>query len=103
MESNLFSPSVVAVILAMSFVTYLTKAGGLWLLGRVTVSPRLEAGLELLPGAVIISILGPTLVNGGPAEWGAALVVLGVMWRTENVLAALLAGVGAVLVFRSLG
>jgi len=95
-------PFVVAIILAMSLVTYVTKAGGLWLLNRIGISERLEAGLEILPGAIIVSILAPELADGGPAEFGAAGVVLLVAWRTDNVLLALGSGVGAVLVFRTL-
>lgn len=92
-------PAVVAVIIGMSAATYVTKAGGLWFLGRITVSDRIEAGLETVPGAILVSILGPELTSSGPAEWGGAAVVLLVMWRTENVLVALLCGVAAVLLF----
>jgi uncharacterized membrane protein len=97
-----FDPLVVAVILGMAIITYATKAGGLWFLNNFDISERFEAGLEILPGAVIISILGPELISGGPAEWGAAGVVLLVIWKTENVLLSLICGVGAVLLFRSL-
>lgn len=93
-------PLVVAVVAGMSTVTYATKAGGLWFLSRIDVSERTEAGLAALPGAVVVSILGPELVGAGPAEWCAAAVVLAVSWRTDNVLLALLGGVGAVLLFR---
>jgi uncharacterized membrane protein len=95
-------PSVVAIILGMGIVTYAAKAGGLWLLDRIDTSERIEAGLEVLPGAIIVSILGPELASGGPAEWSAAAVVLVVMGRTESVLLALVFGVGAVLLFRQL-
>lgn len=95
-------PFVVAVIVGMGIVTYATKAGGLWLLSRIDVSNRIESGLEMLPGAIIIAILGPELTSGGPAEWGAATIVLVAMWRTENVLFALLSGVAAVLLFRNI-
>ncbi|WP_246998765.1 AzlD family protein [Halosolutus gelatinilyticus] len=96
-------PLVVAVILAMAGVTAVTKVGGLWLLSRIEVSDRLEAGLSVLPGAIVIAILGPELAAGGPAEWGAAGLVVLVMWRTENILLALCAGVGAVVLFRAIG
>ena len=96
-------PVVVAVIFGMALVTYATKAGGLWLLGRVELSERLEAGLEILPGAIVVSILAPELASGGPAELAAGGVVLAVAWRTDNVLVALGCGIGAVLLFRSLG
>lgn len=96
-------PLVVGVILAMTLVTVLTKVGGFWLLRRIEVSERLEAGLSVLPGAIVIAILGPELAAGGPAEWGAASVVVLVMWRTENILLALCGGIGAVVLFRALG
>ncbi|MFA9414962.1 AzlD family protein [Natrinema sp. HArc-T2] len=96
-------PLVVGVILAMTLVTALTKVGGFWLLRRIEVSERLEAGLSVLPGAIVIAILGPELATGGPAEWGAAGVVVLVMWRTENILLALCGGIGAVVLFRAVG
>jgi len=96
-------PLVVGVILAMTLVTVLTKVGGFWLLRRIEISERLEAGLSVLPGAIVIAILGPELAAGGPAEWGAASVVVLVMWRTENILLALCGGIGAVVLFRALG
>lgn len=100
MGSFQLDPFVVAVISGMSVATYTTKAGGLWLLSRIDVSDRIESGLERLPGAIIISILGPELISAGPAEWASATVVFLVMWRTENVLLTLLCGVAAVLLFR---
>jgi len=96
-------PLVVGVILAMTLVTVLTKVGGFWLLRRIAISERLEAGLSVLPGAIVIAILGPELAAGGPAEWGAAGIVVLVMWRTENILLALCGGIGAVVLFRALG
>jgi uncharacterized membrane protein len=95
------SPSVVAVIVGMSLATYVTKAGGFWVLSRVTVPDRVEAGLDVLPGAIIVAIIAPELLDAGPAEWGASAVVLVVMVRTENVLLALCSGLVAVLAFRT--
>jgi uncharacterized membrane protein len=94
-------PFVVGVIFAMAIATYATKAGGLWLLGRVDISDRVEAGLEVLPGAIVVSILGPTLVDAGPAGWSAAAVALLVAWRSESVLLTIIAGVGAVVFLRT--
>ncbi|MFC4248486.1 AzlD family protein [Natribaculum luteum] len=94
-------PYVVAIVAAMAVATYVTKAGGLWVLSRLEVSERVESGLSVLPGAIVISILGPELASAGPAEWGAAGVVFLLAWRTQNILLALGAGIGAVLLFRS--
>lgn len=94
-------PVVVGVILGMSVVTYVTKAGGLWLLSRIEISPRLESGLEILPGAIIVSIVAPQLVDGTPATWIAAGIVLVVAWRTESIMLSLLVGVVSVLALRT--
>ncbi len=95
-------PVVVGAVLAMAAVTVVTKVGGLWLLSHVDVSERVDAGLSVLPGAVVIAILGPELADGGPAEWAAAGAVLLVMWRTGNILLALCFGIGGVVLFRGL-
>ncbi|MDL5362259.1 AzlD family protein [Halalkalicoccus sp. NIPERK01] len=100
-EALSLDPRVVGVILAMAVVTFLTKVGGLWLLSRFEVSDRLEAGISVLPGAIVIAILGPELASGGPAEWAAAGLTLVVMWRTGNILLALVAGVVGVVAFRA--
>lgn len=94
-------PLVVAVILAMAIATMATKVGGLWFLSRVPVSERVRSGLSVLPGAIVIAILGPELAKGGVAEWTAGGVVLLVAWRTESILLALCAGVVAVVAFRT--
>jgi len=94
-------PTVVAIIAAMGAATYLTKAGGLWLLTRIGVSERIEAALEVLPGAIVVALLGPELAAGGPPEWLAGSVVAVVAWRTENIFLALITGVGAVVAFRA--
>lgn len=94
-------PLVVGVVLGMAVVTYATKAGGLWLLGRVDVGERTETGLEALPGAIIVAIVAPELAGGGPAEWTAAALAGVVAWRTENLLAALVVAMVAVVGLRS--
>lgn len=95
-------PAVVTVVLAMAAATMLTKVGGLWFLSRVEVSERVEAGLAVLPGAIVVAILAPELLSGGPREWAAAGVAAATMARTENILLALLAGVLTVVALRSL-
>lgn len=95
-------PTVLLVIAGMAVVTYVTKAGGLWLMGKIEISGRIEAWLEALPGAVIVAIIAPSIVTGGAPEWIAAAVVLLVAWKTENILLAMVVGVGAVLTIREL-
>ncbi|MFB6103183.1 MAG: AzlD family protein [Haloplanus sp.] len=94
------APLTVGVVLAMAVVTYLTKAGGLWALGRVDLPDRAGDALDALPGAVVVSILAPAVVTAGPPTWLASGVVVVAARRTGSVLLALLLGVGATLVVR---
>lgn len=95
-------PLVVAVVAAMALVTYATKAGGFWLLGRIDVGERAEAGLEALPGAIIVAIVAPELADGGPPEWTAAALAGLVAWKTGNLLASLGVALVALLALRSI-
>lgn len=94
------SPPTVAVVLGMAVLTYVTKAGGLFVLSRVDLSETSRAGLEALPGGIIVAILAPTLLRGGPPEWLAGALVVVVASRTDSVLLALGVGVGSVLLLR---
>jgi uncharacterized membrane protein len=54
------SPSeAVLAILAMAVVTYATRIGGILLMARVSLSPRIEAFLRYLSGSVLIAIIAP--------------------------------------------
>lgn len=92
---------VVLTIFGMTAITYATKTSGYWLLGYVDVSDRVEAGFEALPPAILLSIVAPEVVTGDLPEWGATLVVVLVAWKTENVLIAMVAGLGTVLLLRT--
>jgi len=94
-------PTVVAVILAMAVVTYATKAGGFWLLGRVDLSERAEAGIDVLPGAVVVAFVAPALADGGVPEWVAAAATVAVARKTGNLLVSLAVGVAVVLAVRN--
>ncbi|AHG03472.1 ABC transporter permease [Halobacterium sp. DL1] len=94
-------PTVVGVVLAMAAVTYATKASGLWAVGRIDLSERAEAGLDVLPGAVVVAFVAPALADGGPAEWLAAIATVAVARKTGNLLVSLAVGVGVVLAART--
>lgn len=93
-------PVSLFTIVAMGLVTYATRAGGLWLMGRVTPSRRLEAWLHNIPGAVLVSIVTPLALSNGPADALAAGITGLVTARTHNLLLAIGIGVGAAWVLR---
>lgn len=95
-------PTVVILIVGMAVITYAMKAGGLWLIGRIDLSERAEAGLDVLPGAVIVAFIAPALADGGIPEWIAAGTTVAVAYKTESLLLSLSVGVGTVLVVRGI-
>jgi uncharacterized membrane protein len=84
----------------MALVTYATRAGGFWLMGLVTPTPRIEAWLRQIPGAVLVAIIAPAVLASSLAETLAALATVLVAIRTKNVLAAMVVGVAAVWLLR---
>ena len=95
-------PEVMFAIILMALATYATRAGGLWLASRFDLSERAGAWLDQIPGAILVSLVAPTVLTGGIAEALAALAVLIVALRTGSLPAAMLTGVGAVVVLRAL-
>lgn len=95
-------PQTLAAILGMAIVTYGIRAGGLWAMGHLSLSPRFEAGLRLLPGAVLVSLVAPSIVAGGVAEKVAAIATVLVARASGNLLLSIVTGVGMVVVARVL-
>jgi uncharacterized membrane protein len=103
-------PVTLLAILGMGLVTYATRAGGFWLMsvfgrsrtGQQGASPRLEAWLSHIPGAVLISLVVPAALSEGPEEIIALVATVLVAWRAKNLLLAMVVGVGTVALLRYL-
>ena len=89
-------------ILLMGIVTYALRAGGFWVMGRVEISPRMEAALAYLPGSVITALVFPSTIEAGFPGIGAVAVIALVMWKRPGLLLALLLGLGTVVILRNL-
>ncbi len=92
--------SALVTIILMGVCTYALRAGGYWLMGCVTLSPRLEAGLAYLPGAVLTALVVPATIDAGVPGVMALFAVAIVMRRTGNLFLALVAGMGVVWLLR---
>lgn len=86
----------------MALVTYATRAGGLWLASRLDLSERAGVWLDQIPGAILVSLVAPVVLTGGPAEALAAVAVVFVAVKTGSLPAAMVTGVGAVILLRAL-
>lgn len=89
------------VLFGMAAVTYLTRVGGLWLIGRIQPTPFLERWLRHIPGAVLMAIIAPVILTSGPAELAGAAATVLTAARTKNVLLAMVAGVVVVALVRA--
>src|SRR3954447_1384375 len=92
-----------AVIAAMTVAVYITRAGGYWLIGRVTIGPRLRKMLDALPGAIIAATIAPLLAHGGVSAVAAVAAALLAMVALRNDFAAVAAGLVAAALVRATG
>ena len=92
-----------ALLAAMTLVVYASRAGGFWLIGRVTIGRRLQRMLEALPGAVIAATVAPVLLTGGITACLAVVAAAGTMIFVRNDFAAVLAGVAIAALSRGVG
>lgn len=57
------------IIIFGAIVTYITRISGHLILSRFeTIHPRVEAGLDAVPAAVVTAIVVPAIMTGGWAE-----------------------------------
>ena len=98
-RSNIMSTTL-WIILFGAIATYLTRVGGHLVLSRFdTVHPRVEAGLNAVPAAVLTTLVAPSMLVAGPAEW-AALVVGGVVAWRGGLMSMFLAGAVVLILLR---
>lgn len=95
--------NVYLIILMTGIVTYATRSGGYLVLSRFkNLHPRVEAALEAVPGAVLVTLILPAVLENGPLE----IVAMGVALIASFRLSAIwVLGLGMVIVIvgRGLG
>ncbi len=88
------------VILAGGIATYLTRIGGHLVISRLErIPPRVEAGLNAVPAAVLTTLVAPAVLTAGPAEW-LALIVAGLVALRGGLLSMFIAGAVVLLIAR---
>ena len=93
--------TTVWIILAGAVATYLSRIGGDLVLSRFDrLHPRVEAGLNAVPPAVLTTLVAPVATTGGPAEW-AALVVSGLVALRGGMTAMFVAGAVVLILLRN--
>jgi len=95
------SSETILTIGLMAAATIATRLGGLWLMGRVKMSPFVERWFKALPGSLITAIVAPTVLSGGLAEMLAAGAVILTMIKTKSLLLAMTVGVGVIFLMKN--
>jgi len=88
------------IIVAAAVATYLTRIGGHLVLSRFErIHPRVEAGLNAVPAAVLTTLVAPAALSAGPAEL-AALLVAGLVALRGGMLTMFVAGSATLILLR---
>lgn len=88
-------------IFCMAGATYFTRAGGLFVVSRISPSPRFRAFLSHMPSSILVAIIVPTLVGKGPSELIAAFVAALAAVFTRNLIVSLLSGLITISILRN--
>ncbi|MEM7294090.1 MAG: AzlD domain-containing protein [Pseudomonadota bacterium] len=84
--------STVAIILMGAAIVYATRISG-YLLGlQVRHIGALRPILETLPGCAMMAVIVPAVRQGTLVEVAALAVVIAIMWKSNNVAIATIAG-----------
>ncbi|MGB3389682.1 MAG: AzlD family protein [Pseudaminobacter sp.] len=94
--------TTVWIILAGAVLTYLTRIGGYLVLSRFErINPRVEAGLNAVPAAVLTTLVAPAALSARPAEL-TALLVAGLVALRGGMMSMFLAGAAVLIAMRYL-
>ncbi len=95
--------TVWAAIAGMSVATYLTRAGGYWLMSLVRVTKRVERVLRHLASSVFVAIVLGGAMKGDPAASLAIVASMLAMVLTRSAPLAVAAGVATAALWRLAG
>lgn len=89
------------VIVAGAVLTYLSRAGGHLVLSRFQrIHPRVEAGLNAVPAAVLTTLVAPAVTTGGVPEL-VALAVAGLVALRAGLMTMFFVGFAVIVVARN--
>ena len=103
---TLFTQNDITIFLAIAgaaLVTYGLRLGGLLLAGRLPRNGGFRRFMDTLPGTILLSLVAPGIASAGVLGMTAALATALCAWRTRNVLAAMVVGMGIVAAGRWIG
>ena len=83
---------VIVAIALMGVVTYLTRAGGVWLVDIVRTTPRLQRFLHHLSGSILAALTVTVAFSGDAARLTGVIAACAAMLVTRRAFLSLLLG-----------
>jgi uncharacterized membrane protein len=90
------------VLAGMAIVTYLTRIGGLGIIGMLQATPRLVRNLQHLATGVLTALVVAGIRDGDVAIGAAAIAAMAVMRVSGQLLAAIGTAAVAAAIVRAL-
>lgn len=97
-----FEVGAAVALAVMAVTTYVTRVGGLVIMSRTPITPRVERFLEALSGSVLVALVLPQAVAGDLAAKVAIALAVIVMVATRQTLLALIVSLAAAAAVRNL-
>lgn len=95
--------ATVWIILAGGVLTFMTRIGGHLVLSRFErIHPRVEAGLNAVPAAVLTTLVAPAAMQGGPAEIAALVTGAVVAMLAGGMMPMFFAATAVLILLRHL-
>ncbi len=88
-------------VAGMAIATFITRAGGFWLMRWVSMTPVLEAFLRGMAGSVVVAIIVPQAMKGDWPARAAIAASLVVMIATRQPIAGMLVGIAVAAAWRA--
>lgn len=87
-----FDLAALAAIIGMTIATLATRLGGFWLMGHVTITPRIERFLRHMAGGVLVAIVTAAAMNGDRAMWAGLATAIAIMLILRRPMTAVFVG-----------
>jgi uncharacterized membrane protein len=102
-ENDVLPYATFIAIATMAAMTYLVRVGGFWMMGHVSITPRVHRMLDALPGSVVAAIILPVVAKNGLPALLAVAAVIAVMTVRRNDFMAIGAGLAVAALARAAG
>ncbi len=86
------TPDAAIALVALALAAFAVRASGILLGGLIPSTGKGGQLLREMPGAVMVSLAAPSVVNGGLAEWLATVLTAAVAWKTRSLIGSMAAG-----------